>query len=98
MIKKNSVVSASYRRRITRSDYQDLNLSESRESELSAWKSNPFLKPNYIDNCQVSYSFKRMFVILNNYSVTHDFFCDYIRDFAEKEKCFNPAKPEKSYQ
>lgn len=71
---KNSVISISYGRRITRPNYQDLNPFENRSSELSAWKGNPFLNPNYISNYQVSYSFKRKLVISNTYSITHDFF------------------------
>jgi len=71
--KKNNSISISYGRRITRPNYQDLNPFESRMSELSAWKGNPFLRPNYIDNYQISYSFKKL-VISNTYSVTHDFF------------------------
>lgn len=72
--KKNSVFSLSFGKRITRPNYQDLNPFESRMSELSAWKGNPFLKPNYITNYQLTYSFKRKLVISNNYSVTRDFF------------------------
>lgn len=74
--KKNHSISISYGRRITRPNYQALNPFESRSSELSAWKGNPFLKPNYIDNYQISYSFKQKLVISNNYSITHDFFAN----------------------
>jgi len=73
--KKNNSISISYGRRITRPNYQDLNPFESRTSELSARKGNPFLKPNYIDNYQISYSFKKL-VVSNTYSVTHDFFAN----------------------
>ncbi|MFA9388322.1 MAG: TonB-dependent receptor domain-containing protein [Prolixibacteraceae bacterium] len=81
---KNNVISVSYGRRITRPNYQDLNPFENRSSELSAWKGNPFLKPNYISNYQVSYSFKRKLVISNNYSVTHDFFATIFEITEEK--------------
>jgi len=73
---KKSVISASIGRRITRPNYQDLNPFESRTSELSAWKGNPFLNPNYITNYQLTYSFKRKLVISNTYSVTKDFFAN----------------------
>lgn len=82
--KKNNAISLSYGRRITRPNYQDLNPFESRMSELSAWKGNPFLKPNYIDNFLVSYSFKKKLVISNNYSITHDFFAT-IFEISEKK-------------
>jgi hypothetical protein len=71
---KNSVISASIGRRITRPNYQDLNPFESKLSELQSWKGNPFLKPNYITNYQLTYSYKRRLVISNTYSVTRDFF------------------------
>ncbi|MEI8048856.1 MAG: TonB-dependent receptor [Bacteroidota bacterium] len=71
-----SVLSASIGRRITRPNYQDLNPFESRTSEISAWKGNPFLNPNYITNYQLTYSFKRKLVISNTYSVTKDFFAN----------------------
>jgi hypothetical protein len=73
---KKSVLSASIGRRITRPNYQDLNPFESRTSELSAWKGNPFLNPNYITNYQLTYSFNRKLVISNTYSVTNDFFAN----------------------
>jgi len=81
---KNNAISISYGRRITRPNYQDLNPFESRASELSAWKGNPFLKPNYIDNFLVSYSIWKKLVISNNYSVTHDFFAT-IFEISEKK-------------
>ena len=73
---KTHGLSLSIGRRITRPNYQDLNPFESRLSEISARKGNPFLKPNYITNYQITYSFKRKLVISNNYSVTHDFFAN----------------------
>ncbi len=73
---KKSVISASIGRRITRPNYQDLNPFESRTSELSAWKGNPFLNPNYITNYQLTYSFKRKLVISNTFSITKDFFAN----------------------
>jgi iron complex outermembrane recepter protein len=73
---KKSVLSASIGRRITRPNYQDLNPFESRTSEISAWKGNPFLNPNYITNYQLTYSFNRKLVISNTYSITKDFFAN----------------------
>ena len=71
---KTHGLSLSIGRRITRPNYQDLNPFETKLSEISSWKGNPFLNPNYITNYQITYSFKRKLVISNNYSVTHDFF------------------------
>jgi hypothetical protein len=71
---KTHGLSLSIGRRITRPNYQDLNPFETKLSEISSWKGNPFLNPNYITNYQITYTFKRKLVISNNYSVTNDFF------------------------
>jgi iron complex outermembrane receptor protein len=73
---KNNVLSASIGRRISRPNYNDLNPFESKLNEISTWKGNPFLKPQYIDNYQLTYSFKRKLVISNTFSVTHDYFAN----------------------
>jgi len=93
---KNNAISISYGRRITRPNYQDLNPFESRMSELSAWKGNPFLKPNYIDNYLVSYSFKKKLVISNNYSVTHDFFATIFEISQKKGNVLIPRNMQKA--
>lgn len=61
-------------RRITRPNYQSLNPFEEPLSEPTAWKGNPFLRPNYIMNYQVTYAFKQKLTVTNQYSVTEDFF------------------------
>lgn len=94
--KKNSVISLNYGRRITRPNYQDLNPFESRVSELSAWKGNPFLNPNYITNYQLTYSFKRKLVISNNYSITRDFFATIFEISDEKGNVLIPRNMQKS--
>lgn len=71
---QNHALSLSVGRRITRPNYRDLNPFEEKLSEISSWKGNPFLNPNYITNYQLTYSFKRKLVISNTYSITHDFF------------------------
>ena len=93
---KNSVISASYGKRITRPNYQDLNPFESRSSELNAWKGNPFLKPNYITNYQLTYSFMRKLVISNTYSVTKDFFANIFIISGEKGNILSPRNMQKA--
>lgn len=61
-------------RRITRPNYQDLNPFESPLSQLVTWKGNPFLRPNYIMNYELSYAFRQKLTVTNTYSVTRDFF------------------------
>jgi iron complex outermembrane recepter protein len=94
--KKNSVISASFGKRITRPNYQDLNPFESRMSELSSWKGNPFLKPNYITNYQLTYSLKRKLIIANNYSITRDFFATIFEISEEKGNILIPRNMDKS--
>jgi iron complex outermembrane recepter protein len=93
---KNHAISLSYGSRITRPDYQSLNPFESRMSELSAWKGNPFLKPNYITNYQVTYAFKRKLVITNTYSITRDFFATIFEIVNEKGTRLIPRNMDKS--
>lgn len=93
---KNHVISLSYGRRITRPNYKSLNPFETRMSELSAWKGNPFLKPNYIDNYQISYSLKSKLVISNTYSVTHDFFATIFEISDEKGNVLIPRNMERA--
>ncbi|MFY0606074.1 MAG: TonB-dependent receptor [Cyclobacteriaceae bacterium] len=69
-----SEMSLGYGKRITRPSYQDLNPFESKTSELTTWKGNPFLNPNYITNYQLTYSFNNALVISNTFSITEGFF------------------------
>ncbi|MFB6343138.1 TonB-dependent receptor domain-containing protein [Saccharicrinis sp. FJH62] len=94
--KKNHAISLSYGRRITRPNYHDLNPFESRSSEISAWKGNPFLKPNYISNYQVSYAFKRKLVISNTYSITKNFFAYIFQTTGEQSSILTPQNMDKA--
>lgn len=87
---QNHAISVSVGRRITRPNYQDLNPFESKLSELSAWKGNPFLNPNYITNYQATYAFKRKLVISNTYSVTRDFFATIFEVVDDKSSILTP--------
>ncbi len=85
----------SFGRRITRPNYQNLNPFEWKTSELSAWRGNPFLEPNYIENYQVSYSFKRKLVISNTFSVTHNYFANVFFTDGEKGDVLGPQNMDK---
>lgn len=88
--KKNNVISISVGRRINRPNYQDLNPFESKLSELSAWRGNPFLEPNYINNYQLSWSYKQKLVISNTYSVTHNYFANVFITVSDKGSVISP--------
>jgi iron complex outermembrane recepter protein len=70
----NHSVSLNLGRRITRPNYQDLNPFETPISQLTVWKGNPFLNPNYSMNYQASYSYKKKLIITTSYTETTDFF------------------------
>lgn len=74
----NHSLNAGMGKRITRPSYQDLNPFETPTSQLVVWKGNPFLKPNYITNYQLSYTYKQKLVITTMYSKTEDFFAKVI--------------------
>jgi hypothetical protein len=92
---KNHGVSVNIGRRITRPNYQDLNPFETKLSEISSWKGNPFLKPNFITNYQITYSFKRKLIISNNYSITNDFFATIFEVVDDKSTVLIPRNMDK---
>ena len=77
-LSENHSFNLGFGKRITRPSYQDLNPFETPTSQLVVWKGNPFLKPNYITNYQLSYTFKQKLVITTMYSKTEDFFAKVI--------------------
>lgn len=93
---QNHAISLSFGRRITRPNYQNLNPFEYKLSELSAWRGNPFLEPNYITNYQVTYSFKRKLVISNTYSITRNFFANIFEVVDDKGVVIIPRNMEKA--
>ena len=92
---QNHALSLSFGRRITRPNYQNLNPFEYKLSELSAWRGNPFLEPNYITNYQITYSFKRKLVISNTYSITKNFFANIFEVVDDKGVVIIPRNMDK---
>jgi iron complex outermembrane receptor protein len=88
--KKKHALSLSYSRRINRPNYQNLNPFESKLSELSSWRGNPFLEPNYITNYQVSYSLMRKLVISNTFSITENYFARLFQTDGDKGTVISP--------
>ncbi len=61
-----------YSRRINRPSYQDLNPFEFKSNELSFRRGNPFLRPEYTHNIQLSHTFNYRYNTSISYSVTND--------------------------
>lgn len=93
---KNHTWALSIGRRITRPNYHDLNPFEKPISPLTIWKGNPFLKPNYIMNYQVSYSYKQKLIITNTYSETTDFFASIFEIIGENGNQIIPRNMDKA--
>lgn len=92
---KNINLNVGVGRRISRPNYQDLNPFENKLSELSYFKGNPFLNPNYIMNYQFSFSYKNRLVISNTYSVTSDYFANILQIVDEKATFLTPQNMDK---
>lgn len=63
--KHSGTFNLSYSYRIDRPVYNDLNPFESPIDELSYWKGNPFLKPQYARILSLQYNYKKTTVSLN---------------------------------
>lgn len=68
---KNSL-QFNYSRRINRPSYQDLNPFENKLSELSFRKGNPFLRPQYTNNFQLTHTYNYRFNTGIGFSHTTD--------------------------
>lgn len=64
---------ASYGRRIDRPNYQDLNPFVVILDKYSAFQGNPFLRPQYSNNYQLSYNYQNIIIFALNYSRVTDF-------------------------
>ena len=72
-----------------RPDYEDLNPFEWRLNELTFRKGNPFLRPQYSDNLELSYTIKQAATIGIGYTSSYDLIVDIIeRDFNQSDKAF----------
>lgn len=66
-------LSLSYSRRINRPSYQDLNPFEFKMDELTYQKGNPFLRPEYTHNVELTHTYKYMYNTSLTVAHTKDF-------------------------
>lgn len=76
-----------YSRRIDRPNYRDLNPFEDRLDELAYKKGNPFLRPQFTNNVELTHTFMGMLNTTIGYSHTNDMFTDVI-DTTETDRTF----------
>ncbi len=77
MNKKNTF-SLTYSRRIDRPSYRDLNPFEDRLDKLTYKKGNPFLRPQFTNNVELTHNFMGFLNTTIGYSRTNDLFTEYI--------------------
>lgn len=63
-----------YSRRIDRPRYQDLNPFINQLDQLTFQRGNPFLRPQFTDNMQLTYTYQYRYSASVSYSLTDDFF------------------------
>lgn len=68
----NHQLGLNYGRRINRPFYRDLNPFISPLDKFTYYVGNPFLKPAFTDNIELSYTFKQRITATFSYSRTHD--------------------------
>ena len=78
-VSKNGQVSANYGRRIGRPNYQDMNPFVYQIDPYTSQRGNPFLRPSYSHNAELSYTYKWAMTVKVGYSTTTDFSTDVIR-------------------
>jgi iron complex outermembrane recepter protein len=81
---KKNKLGVSYSKRVDRPNYQNLNPFEFKLDELTFMRGNPFLKPQYTDNYQLTYSWNSKLNMMFSYSITHDFFAQVMQSTGEK--------------
>jgi outer membrane receptor protein involved in Fe transport len=75
----NHSVRASFGRRIDRPNYQDLNPFVVILDKYSAFVGNPFLRPQYSNNYELTYNYKKLisvsmvYSLVSDYQVEHDY-------------------------
>lgn len=72
MINPNNIFSLSYARRIDRPDYQSLNPFIYYVDQFTYRQGNPYLKPQFVNSTELSYTFHRMYSAVLSYSHTSD--------------------------
>lgn len=73
-VNNNNSLALNYSRRIDRPTYQTLNPFVSQLDELTYGKGNPFLRPQYTNNLELSHTYKYTLTTSLRFSRTTDFF------------------------
>jgi outer membrane receptor protein involved in Fe transport len=88
MINPNHILSVSFARRINRPDYQSLNPFIYYIDEYTFRQGNAYLKPQFINSTELSYTFKQKYSAVLSYSRTSDIMTQVIRQVDSAHKTF----------
>ena len=79
VINPNNILSLSFARRVDRPDYQSLNPFIYYVDEYTYREGNPYLKPQFINSTELSYTLKQRYSAVLSYSKTSDIITQIIR-------------------
>ncbi|GJM32054.1 MAG: TonB-dependent receptor [Saprospiraceae bacterium] len=86
-VNQKNMLRLNYSRRIDRPRYQDLNPFENKLDELTYQRGNPFLRPQYTHNVELTHTFNYTLNTSLSYSYTKDYFTQ-ITDTTETSRSF----------
>lgn len=84
----DNTLSLSYSRRIDRPDYQSLNPFVYYVDEYTYRQGNPYLKPQFVNSVELSYTFKKRYTAVLSYSHTSDIMARVIRQIDSTHTSF----------
>lgn len=91
-LSENNEIGFNYNRRIDRPDYRSLNPFVYFVDLYTFSQGNPFLNPQYTNNFQLSYSYKKALNISFSYGVTSDLITDVLLADNEKKTLFQTSQ------
>jgi len=81
-------VNFSYSRRVTRPDYEDLNPFIYFLDSLTYGQGNPYLKPQFTHNFELSHTYNKFLTTTINYTQTNDIITELLKQDNEKKTTF----------
>lgn len=88
----NNQLTASYSRRITRPNYQDLNPFTFFLDSLTYRVGNPYLLPQFTQNYELSYAYKSKFIFTLNYNNTTDVISQILKQNNSTKVTYNTSE------
>ena len=85
---KKNQINASYSRRISRPDYDDLNPFVYFLDSLTYSQGNPYLKPQFTNNFEISHTYNRFLTTTINYTQTNDIITQLLKQDTEKKTTY----------